>query len=613
MIPAGACFFSVGNCSADAMPNSPMKPPLRFLLSLAALGAVLAMSAVPCAVSAESRFTYAIDLAAPAAQRDLLETHLDLYRWREHERMDQSELQRLVLQAPEQVRKLLSTEGFYAPQIDTGLEQRDGEWRVTLKVEPGEPVRVGDFELRISGPLADQSANMPARLEQIRKDWPLRPGAVFRHRDWEAAKRGALKSLMLNGYPAASIAASRAEVDPLAKQVGLHLTLDSGPGFTFGPLAIRGLRRYPPSIIERLNPIVPDTPYAQDKLLELQSKLQDSSYFASVTVRVDTETENPLRVPVEVEVKENPARKLGFGIGFSTDSGPRGQIDYRDLDIFDRAWIFSSAVKLDDKRRSLGSELQFPLSAEGYRDRLNTVVERSDIEGEITHKLVVGALRSRLAGVDEYSYGVRYFLEQQEIAGAREDGRGALVPSIGWSHRKVDNLLYPSRGYLFNLQSDGASEKLLSDRDFLRLYGRGLWFYPFATRQQLILRGELGRVLSSGRDGIPSDFLFRTGGDQTVRGYAYQSLGVREGDATVGGRALVVASAEVIRWLSAGWGIAVFADAGDAADRVDELAPVLGYGVGARWRSPIGPLNLDLAYGRETARLRLHFSVGFSF
>lgn len=571
------------------------------------------MSAIRPAVGAESSFAYAIDLAAPAAQRDMLETHLDLYRWRDHERMDQSELQRLVAQAPEQVRNLLATEGFYTPKIDTALDQRDEKWWVTLKVDPGEPVRVSEFELRVSGPFADEPAGNPARLEQMRQDWPLRSGAVFRHRDWEAAKRGALKSLMLNGYPAASIADSRAEVDPLAKQAALSLTLASGAGFTFGPLSIRGLQRYPTSIIERLNPIVADAPYAQDKLLEFQSRLQDSPYFASVTVKVDAEAENPQRVPIEVEVKENPARKLGFGIGFSTDSGPRGQIDYRDLDILDRAWIFSSAVKLDDKRRSLGTELQFPLSAEGYRDRLNTVVERTDIEGEITHKLVVGAQRSWLAGANEFSYGVRYFLEQQEIAGVREDGRGALVPSIGWSRRAVDNLLYPSRGYLFNLQSDGASEQLLSDRDFLRLYGRALWFYPFDTRHQLILRGELGKVLASGRDGIPSDFLFRTGGDQTVRGYAYQSLGVHEADATVGGRAMVVASAEVIRWLSAGWGIAAFADWGDAADRVDDLAPVLGYGVGARWRSPVGPLNLDLAYGRETARLRLHFSVGFSF
>lgn len=571
------------------------------------------MSAIPSAVGAEPSFTYAIDLAAPAAQRGLLETHLDLYRWRDHERMDHSELQRLVALAPEQVRSLLTTEGFYAPQIDAALEQRDGKWLVTLKVDPGEPVRVSKFKLRISGPFADEPAGNAARLEQMRQDWPLRNGAVFRHRDWEAAKRGALKSLMLTGYPAASIADSRAEVDPLANKVTLRLTLASGPGFTFGPLAIHGLQRYPTSIIERLNPILADTPYAQDKLLELQSRLQDSPYFASVTVRVDTEAENPLRVPVEVEVKENPARKLGFGIGFSTDSGPRGQIDYRDLDIVDRAWRLSSALKIDNKHRSLGSELQFPLSAEGYRDRLNTVVERTDIEGEITHKLVVGAQRSWLAGANEFSYGVRYFLEQQEIAGAREDGRGALVPSVGWSRRAVDNLLYPSRGHLFNLQSDGASEKLLSDHDFLRLYGRAVWFYPFDTRHQLILRGELGKVLASGRDGIPSDFLFRTGGDQTVRGYAYQSLGVREADATVGGRAMVVASAEYIRWLSADWGIAVFADSGDAADRVDELAPVFGYGLGARWRSPVGPLNLDLAYGRETARLRLHFSVGFSF
>jgi translocation and assembly module TamA len=120
-------------------------------------------------------------------------------------------------------------------------------------------------------------------------------------------------------------------------------------------------------------------------------------------------------------------------------------------------------------------------------------------------------------------------------------------------------------------------------------------------------------VAASGRDGIPSDFLFRAGGDQSVRGYAYQSLGVREGEAIVGGRWLAVASVEYVRWLTPQWGAAVFIDTGDAADTLDALEPVQGYGVGARWKSPVAPLNLDIAYGQEAEGVRLHFSVGFSF
>ena len=57
---------------------------------------------------------------------------------------------------------------------------------------------------------------------------------------------------------------------------------------------------------------------------------------------------------------------------------------------------------------------------------------------------------------------------------------------------------------------------------------------------------------------------------------------------------------------------AAFIDAGNAADRWVDLDPVLGYGLGLRWRSPVGPLRVDLAYGQEERRVRLHLSVGIA-
>jgi translocation and assembly module TamA len=120
-------------------------------------------------------------------------------------------------------------------------------------------------------------------------------------------------------------------------------------------------------------------------------------------------------------------------------------------------------------------------------------------------------------------------------------------------------------------------------------------------------------VIAQSRVGIPSNFLFRTGGDTTVRGYAFESLGVQQGDAVVGGRYYWVGSVELVHWITRTWGVAGFVDAGNAKDKVSELSPALGYGVGARLHTPIGPFRLDVAYGEETKRVRLHFSVGLTF
>jgi translocation and assembly module TamA len=132
-------------------------------------------------------------------------------------------------------------------------------------------------------------------------------------------------------------------------------------------------------------------------------------------------------------------------------------------------------------------------------------------------------------------------------------------------------------------------------------------------RDVVIMRGELGITAAESREGVPQDFLFRAGGSQSVRGYAYQSLGVEEGDATVGGRYLGTASAEYVHWFQPQWGAAVFVDTGDAADSRGEFELRTGYGAGARWRSPAGPLAVDLAWGHDERRLRLHFGVGIAF
>lgn len=587
---------------------------MKLRACLAGLAWACCLALTPHAHAANARIPfYAVTLQAPQAQRKLLENHLELYRWRDSERMDETQLRLLVDQAPDQVRSLLATEGFYSPQVRATLQSSGGGWSVDLEVRPGEPVRITGLELKIAGALDDGSAASQGRLAQIRADWSLHPGAVFRHADWEAAKRAALRKLLLQRYPAAAIQQSQATVDPEARSAALGLTLDSGPAFSFGALQIQGLRRYPTSVIERLNPIQSGETYDQAKLLEFQSRLQDSPYFASASVQVTTDPLHPVEVPVQVSVEEKRARTLGLGVGVSTDTGPRAQLDYRDLNLLDQAWRLSSILKLATKEQSLGSELQFPQTRKGYRHSLNAGWARSDVEGEVTRTLTLGAWRTRLENRIDAAYGVRYLHEQQDVSGGEGEQRSALTLSWSWTHRDVDSLLFPTRGTLVNIQFDGAAKALLSDQSFLRSYGRATWFHPVGDKGQLILRGELGAVMADSRNGIPSDFLFRTGGDQTVRGYAYQSLGVREGNAIVGGRWLSAVSGEYVYWLGSQWGVAAFVDAGDAADSFSELHYRVGYGLGARWKSPVGPLNLDLAYGRETEALRLHFSVGFSF
>ena len=180
-----------------------------------------------------------------------------------------------------------------------------------------------------------------------------------------------------------------------------------------------------------------------------------------------------------------------------------------------------------------------------------------------------------------------------------------------WRH--VDNVLNPTRGGVLNVKFAGASKAVLSDQSFLKAYALYQYWFPLSPADQFILRAEAGRTFAPSRDGIPEDFLFRAGGSRSVRGYEYESLGVREGDAVVGGRYLLTGSAEYVRWFSPAWGGALFFDVGDAADARADLGANKSYGAGVRWRTPAGPLAIDVAYADRDRKARLVFSVAVAF
>ena len=202
--------------------------------------------------------------------------------------------------------------------------------------------------------------------------------------------------------------------------------------------------------------------------------------------------------------------------------------------------------------------------------------------------------------------------ERLSVAGSETENNHALFAGYRKTFRTTDDIVSPRRGVLGTFEI-GASVPGLNTRDFARARTRVNWLVPIGLRNDILVRGEAGVVLANSRSGIPSSFLFRTGGDQTVRGYAFESIGVPQGSAIVGGRYLALVSTEYTRWITDTLGAAVFVDMGDAFDRLSVFDPARGYGVGLRWRSPVGPFRGDIAYGERTHKVRLHFSVGFNF
>ena len=587
------------------MPASRLCAAQRYLYALL----LFALVAVPAAAQPAH---FRVELSAPEPLTKLLQSNLDIERWSKRDDVTEGQFEQLVRAAPDQIRQILATEGYFSPQVTASVQAAGEVQTVRLTVEPGAPTRVSSIDLRFDGPVTHEPEG-PARTEEARRAFGIKPGDVFRQAEWNEAKERVVRALGRRLYAAARVASSRVQVDPAAHTAAIELQVDSGPPVTFGEIEINGLKRYDRSLVLNLNPIRTGDPYDEDQLIKFQRRLLARDYFASAMVSIARDRPDVQRAPVVVTVIEAPSKSLELGAGVSTDRGPSGQITYTDSDIFERAWRWSSDLKIDRLSQTASTGLQFPRQESGWHYGLDGKFENEDIQNQRTTSWSATGAHAYTVEEHESAQALQFLVERSVIELGPVDNRQALFLSQTWSWNTFDDLINPRRGYLATLQVGGASADVLSTRSFGRVYAKISYLQPFGPRWTLGLRAEAGAVLADSRDGIPSAYVFRTGGDTTIRGYAYESLGVAEGSAIVGGRYLAVGSVELTRWITQQWGAAIFYDTGNAFDDLHQFDPVAGYGAGARWRSPLGNLSLDLAYGEATQSFRVHFSVGFAF
>lgn len=554
---------------------------------------------------------YQVEISAPAPLKELLQNHLDILKWRENPRMTPGEWQNLFRAAPKNIEQLLATEGYFSPVITPTLQENSNTFTAKFQIDPGAPALISTINLEFSGTITQQAANEMPNISQLRTGWLLQTGTTFRQEDWTQAKRHLLAHLLTERYPNASLRSSKAEVDAKMHRVALRVEIDSGPIFHFGKLNIQGLKRYPPAVIENLNTIQPGEPYQQSSLLALQTRLLESGYFRNVEVTADTDPNTANNAPIRVVVEENKAIKLGVGAGYSTNTGARVQLSVDHLNLLDKGWRLTSSLKLEQKEQSISALIRLPTDGNNYRDSLNTGLVRTAIAGQTTITGHASVNRTWGSRQTEQTVGLNYLIEQKQLDGAPITDTQVVTASYGITLRHTDNEFLPTRGYLFNAQFAVAPFDALSGGRFLQSYTKAQGYYPLTHSTQLIIRGELGML--TGNNNAPASFLFRAGGDQSVRGYAYQSLGVKQADAITGGRYLATGSVEIVQWLTERWGVATFVDFGNAANRVQDLKPVFGYGFGARWKSPIGPLGADIGYGQASKAFHFHFNLGVTF
>jgi translocation and assembly module TamA len=589
--------------------------PALLLASLALLlGAFGTALAQP---SASGGVRYRVELEAPRELRDLLRGGVSLNRWQNDPDMTPELLQRLLEEALAEVREAVATRGWFSPRVTGSIDRGSVPWTVRIDVDPGERTVVRALDVSVTGPAASDPG-AAAAIGSLRHEFTLRMGQPFQQDAWEDAKNDAVRRLSNWRYAAARVAKSEARIDAAERSAALTVVIDSGPPFRLGDLAVSGSKRYPERIVTNLSPVNPGETYEREKLRIYERKLQETGYFVSAQASVDPDPALAQAAPVHVVVIEGQPRTVETGISYNSDTALRTQLRLRNQDMFGTAWRLGGEVRFDSKIQSIRADLDSPPRTDASWNNHFVSAREQDIQKETTRELAAGFAHNWGWETTPSALLVSGHTEEQTIqtegiAGAGHEKRHALFFGYRHTFRHTDDLVTPRAGYQGTL-AFGFAPPEVATREFTRATAKLLAFVPLGRRDDLLLRAEAGYVLATSRLGIPSSFLFRTGGDQTVRGYAFESIGVAQGDAVVGGRRMAIGSAEAIHWIGESWGAAAFVDAGDAWDPSSRgFKASVGYGAGGRFRTPIGPVRADLAFGRATRQVRLHFSVGFTF
>jgi len=526
--------------------------------------------------SGQPRLRYRVVIDAPDPLRNTLTQSVDLVRWQDYADMNDDLFDRLAHDAVDQARDAAATEGYFDPQVSVDVDRTTQPATVALRVVPGTPTRVREVAVDVTGPaLADVQYGQPA-IGKLRDAWLLQREAIFRQTDWDAAKKHAIDALAATAYPASKLIDSRADINPEAHAADLSIAIDSGPQFHFGEFRIKGLERYDEALVRNYSDIARGQVYTLAALDQYMRRLNGTGYFASVHAAIDTAAADPADAPVDVNVIEAPPRRIEAGIGFSTDTAFRGNVNYRDVNFASRALQFSVDADVESLQQTLALRLVQPPDAKGWSTAWSTSIGHTDISGLETNSANAGVRRISLDERNQWQYGAAFVYDQDR---ASNDGQianaHAVFLDVQRDWRRVDDLLSPTRGWVTVLQA-GVGVPALSSEGFFRAIGQFAAWYPLGTSNQLFFRAEGGAVLAHTREDVPSSLLFRTGGDKTLRGYAFESIGLQQGDVTLPTRFYSLASVEATHWLNDTFGVATFVDAGDAFDTVNSARIAVG-------------------------------------
>ena len=540
--------------------------------------------------------------------RDNVLAYLELNRFAGKPPPEESRLRWLHNNAERNIREALEPFGYYEPTIETSLNRTAGGWEARYRIQPGRALRIAMVDVRVLG----EGAQDPV-FQKLLANLPFAKGQILEQPKYEQLKQTLETLATERGYFDARFTEHAIRVNLQAYEAAIHLHYDTGKRYRFGDINFKQ-DILSPKLLNRYPRFKPGDPYDANDLLKLQSDLSGSPYFSQVQVNAQPDAATDT-APVDVELEPNKKRKYSAGLGYGTDTGARGSMRVEQRWINRQGHHYEAELRLSQIKSLIGGKYIIPGTDPTTDEYALTAGYIQQNYNQQDYELItLGGSWQGQDGKWLKNFNLNFQYEDYQVGNEPRATSLLLIPGLNWTWVDADNRMYATRGLLFGFQLRGASTALLSDISFAQGMLNLKGVYALNDDSRFLARGSLGAtVIAQDFEQLPTSLRFFAGGDASVRGYAYNSIGPTDDEGTViGGKNLLVGSLEYEHRVWDGWSLAAFVDSGDAFDGATPEMKT-GVGVGLRWRSPVGPVRLDFASGLDRPpgdAFRFSFSIG---
>ena len=482
---------------------------------------------------------------------------------------------------------------------------------VLIELTQGPPVILLEPEINVISKADDQPV-----FTKIIESNDLVAGKQLDHSKYDALKKQLMQQAERFGFFDAVYLASELLVDVSDNTAKIKLILKSGERYYFGSVSFEG-SQLSNEFMARIPSFKEGDAFDALVLANFRRDLYATGYFSQVTVSTEQVMVGAdRRVNLYVKMEDTSQHHFEVGFGLDTDTGPRVRLNWDMPMVGEKGHAWRSKLEVSEPIQEVSGTYRIPLEQPLIHFLLfDSGYTRQKIESTESSLVEMGIFRLNLKENHwQHRYGVSVDFEKYRQGSDNWSEVYYLVPGVSWMKSEFGKGGDPSNGYRLWLAFEGSTILLGSDTNFVKAHFGARWLTPlWQSTARMLARIELGAIDTSDILQLPVSRRFYTGGDQTIRGYEYNSVATRDDEGElVGGRYLNVASLEFSERITDRWRGAVFADAGRAYNQLDEPFSS-SVGLGVRWLSVIGEVRVDLAHPLDNQKetpVRLHLSMG---